>query len=90
MFIEHIGPLIYRSLRSELLDGGIFSQFRPKRPPPQARRIDERWFRSTTRADNGPLTAADEGLSYIDFNGKREQRAAIPRVPGGATNDSGF
>src|ERR1700685_80780 len=33
--------------------------------------IDERWFSSTTRADNGPLTAADEGLSYIDFNGTR-------------------
>jgi len=33
--------------------------------------IDERWFSSTTRADNGPGTPADEGLSYIDFNGKR-------------------
>ncbi|HEX2909118.1 MAG TPA: hypothetical protein VHO69_19750, partial [Phototrophicaceae bacterium] len=27
--------------------------------------IDERWFASTTKADNGPLTAPDEGLSYI-------------------------
>ena len=27
--------------------------------------IDERWFSSTTSADNGPLTAEDEGLSYI-------------------------
>lgn len=27
--------------------------------------IDERWFASTTPADNGPLTAPDEGLSYI-------------------------
>jgi hypothetical protein len=27
--------------------------------------IDERWFASTTRADNGPLTAPDEGLSYV-------------------------
>jgi mannose-6-phosphate isomerase class I len=27
--------------------------------------IDERWFASTTKADNGPLTTADEGLSYI-------------------------
>lgn len=27
--------------------------------------IDERWFSSTTRADNGPETLADEGLSYI-------------------------
>ena len=33
--------------------------------------IDERWFASTTKADNGPLTADDEGLSYIDHNGKR-------------------
>ncbi|HYN88578.1 MAG TPA: hypothetical protein VER55_08605 [Ardenticatenaceae bacterium] len=27
--------------------------------------IDERWIASTTRADNGPGTPADEGLSYI-------------------------
>ncbi len=27
--------------------------------------IDERWFSSTTRADNGPGTPDDEGLSYI-------------------------
>jgi hypothetical protein len=27
--------------------------------------IDERWFSSTTKAANGPLTADDEGLSYI-------------------------
>jgi len=27
--------------------------------------IDERWFASTTRVDNGPLTLEDEGLSYI-------------------------
>lgn len=27
--------------------------------------IDERWFASTTHADNGPLTPDDEGLSYI-------------------------
>ena len=33
--------------------------------------IDERWFSSTTKAANGPLAAEDEGLSYIDFNGKR-------------------
>ena len=33
--------------------------------------IDERWFSSTTNAANGPGTPADEGLSYIDFNGKR-------------------
>jgi hypothetical protein len=27
--------------------------------------IDERWFSSTTHADNGPGTPDDEGLSYI-------------------------
>ncbi|HUX99579.1 MAG TPA: hypothetical protein VMV49_08505 [Candidatus Deferrimicrobium sp.] len=27
--------------------------------------IDERWFASTIKADNGPLTLPDEGLSYI-------------------------
>ena len=27
--------------------------------------IDERWFSSTTKADNGPLTTTDEGLSYV-------------------------
>jgi hypothetical protein len=27
--------------------------------------IDERWFASTTHADNGPKTQEDEGLSYI-------------------------
>ena len=33
--------------------------------------IDERWFSSTTKAANGPLTAPDEGLSYIEFNGNK-------------------
>jgi hypothetical protein len=33
--------------------------------------IDERWFSSTTRAANGPLTGEDEGLSYIEFQGKK-------------------
>lgn len=33
--------------------------------------IDERWFSSTTNAANGPGTPADEGLSYVDFGGKR-------------------
>jgi hypothetical protein len=27
--------------------------------------IDERWFSSTTKAQNGPLTPEDEGLSYV-------------------------
>ena len=37
--------------------------------------IDERWFSSTTPADNGPLTSPNEGLSFIVFedNGKTEQ-----------------
>ena len=29
--------------------------------------IDERWFSSTTKADNGPLTTPDEGLSYVIY-----------------------
>ena len=27
--------------------------------------IDERWFSSTTPADNGPKTSRDEGLSFV-------------------------
>src|SRR5258705_2316222 len=33
--------------------------------------IDERWFSSTTKAANGPLTTPDEGLSYIESHGKK-------------------
>ena len=33
--------------------------------------IDERWFASTTRADNGPWTPEDEGLSYVIHEGQR-------------------
>ncbi len=33
--------------------------------------IDERWLSSTVRADNGPGTPDDEGLSYMDLDGKR-------------------
>ena len=34
--------------------------------------IDERWFSSTTKAANGPLTGEDEGLSYVrSEDGKR-------------------
>lgn len=29
--------------------------------------IDERWLASTTKADNGPLTTPDEGLSYVIY-----------------------
>lgn len=33
--------------------------------------IDERWFSSTTPADNGPGTPEDEGLSYIVYEDKK-------------------
>src|ERR1041385_7778696 len=33
--------------------------------------INERWFSSTTNADNGPGTPADEGLSYVRSGAKR-------------------
>src|SRR5436190_3884808 len=33
--------------------------------------INERWFSSTTNADNGLGTPADEGLSYVRANGNR-------------------
>jgi len=37
--------------------------------------IDERWFSSTTPADNGPLTSPNEGLSFIVFeDGGKIQR----------------
>ncbi len=37
--------------------------------------IDERWFSSTTHADNGPGTPEDEGLSYVVFkDGGQVQR----------------
>lgn len=38
--------------------------------------IDERWFASTTAADNGPLTSPDEGLSSVVF----EDHGRIERV----------
>src|SRR5215475_9852373 len=31
--------------------------------------INERWFCSTTKASNGPLTGPDEGLSYVRLDG---------------------
>jgi hypothetical protein len=33
--------------------------------------INERWFSSTTNADNGPGTPADEGLSYVYLDAAR-------------------
>ena len=40
--------------------------------------IDERWFASTTPADNGPLTSKDEGLSHIMFrDGKKTDKILL-------------
>jgi hypothetical protein len=40
--------------------------------------IDERWFASTTPADNGPLTSPNEGLSFIVFqDGARTERVLL-------------
>ena len=40
--------------------------------------IDERWFSSTTPADNGPLTSPNEGLSFIVFeDGDKTQRVLL-------------
>jgi hypothetical protein len=33
--------------------------------------IDERWLASTTKADNGPNTTVDEGLSYLVFGDEK-------------------
>ena len=41
--------------------------------------IDERWFASTTPADNGPLTGQDEGLSQIVFKDKNKARKILLR-----------
>src|SRR5262245_20174758 len=43
--------------------------------------IDERWFSSTTAADNGPLTSRDEGLSVVVFGeGERVERVLLRDV----------
>jgi hypothetical protein len=40
--------------------------------------IDERWFSSTTPADNGPKTSKDEGLSFIVIeDGGRTERVTL-------------
>jgi len=36
--------------------------------------IKERWFSSVVAAMNGPLTPADEGMSYVDPTGRREDK----------------
>jgi hypothetical protein len=41
--------------------------------------IDERWFSSTTPADNGPLTSPNEGLSFIVFENGAETRQMLLR-----------
>ena len=54
--------------------------------------IDERWFSSTTPADNGPLTSPNEGLSFVVFDdaGKVEKvtlRDAIDELQGAIIGD---
>lgn len=39
--------------------------------------IDERWFTSTTRADNGPLTTPDEGLSYVLYGDPQQPERGL-------------
>ena len=39
--------------------------------------IDERWFASTTHAENGPETPEDEGLSYIALNEDASERILL-------------
>lgn len=39
--------------------------------------IDERWLSSTTKADNGPLTTPDEGLSYVVYGGEDHSRKVL-------------
>ena len=54
--------------------------------------IDERWFASTTPADNGPLTSPNEGLSFIvlEDNGKTEKvllKEAVDELKGQIIGD---
>ena len=54
--------------------------------------IDERWFSSTTPADNGPLTSENEGLSYFVVGdgprvGKALLRDAIDELKGEIVGD---
>ena len=39
--------------------------------------IDERWFASTTHAENGPDTPEDEGLSYIALNDDASEKVLL-------------
>lgn len=53
--------------------------------------IDERWFASTTPAENGPGTPEDEGLSYIVLDETGRDRAllieAVDLLKGGIIGD---
>ncbi len=49
--------------------------------------IDERWFASTTRADNGPLTLEDEGLSYIYIEDRLEKDRVLLKDAVGLMGD---
>ncbi len=54
--------------------------------------IDERWFSSTTPADNGPLTSENEGLSFMVFEDKGSiekvlLRDAVGELKGGLIGD---
>lgn len=54
--------------------------------------IDERWFSSTTPADNGPLTSPNEGLSFIvmDDGGSEDRvllRDAVDELKGALVGD---
>src|SRR5512137_1250489 len=41
--------------------------------------IDERWFSSTTPADNGPLTSPNEGLSFVVVEDKGRTEKVLLR-----------
>ena len=55
--------------------------------------IDERWFASTTHAENGPLTPDDEGLSYVVSKDGSERvllRDAVNELKGALIGDALF
>lgn len=41
--------------------------------------IDERWLASTTKADNGPLTTPNEGLSYVVYGNASSPKRVLLR-----------
>ena len=50
--------------------------------------IDERWFASTTPAQNGPLTSKNEGLSHVVFEGQQiTLRDAVDSLKGKILGD---